>query len=78
MDEGTRRLVAQCHVAALSRCPVGALEIAQRLGVRKQTVHVWRQRGVLPPPRWTVSGNPAWEWSEVEQWAQATGRLPSS
>jgi hypothetical protein len=47
--------------------PVGAAEITARLGVRGQTVHTWRQRGLLPPPRWTVSGQPAWDWPEIEK-----------
>ncbi|HVO22235.1 MAG TPA: MerR family transcriptional regulator [Candidatus Margulisiibacteriota bacterium] len=55
--------------------PVGAAEIAARLRVKPQTVHTWRQRGLLPPPRWTVSGQPAWDWSEVEEWAKRTGRM---
>jgi len=29
----------------------------------------------MPLPRWTVSGQPAWEWAEIEAWAQRTGRL---
>jgi hypothetical protein len=55
--------------------PVGAAEIACRLGVKAQTVHTWRQRGLLPAPRWTVSGQPAWDWPEIEEWAKRTGRL---
>lgn len=55
--------------------PVGAAEIATRLGVKPPTVHTWRQRGVMPAPRWTVSGQPAWDWTEIEAWAQRTGRL---
>jgi hypothetical protein len=55
--------------------PVGAAEIAARLGVRPQTVHTWRQRKLMPAPRWTVSGQPAWNWAEIETWAQRTGRL---
>ncbi len=55
--------------------PVGAAEIAVRLGLKAQTVHTWRHRGVLPPPRWTVSGQPAWDWSDIEDWAKRTGRL---
>lgn len=55
--------------------PVGAAEIAQRLGVKPQTVHTWRQRGILPAPRWTVSGQPAWDWEEIEDWARRTGRV---
>lgn len=58
--------------------PVGAAEIALKLGVRPQTVHTWRQRGLLPVPRWTVSGQPAWDWAEVEAWAARTGRLPEA
>ena len=56
--------------------PVGAAEIAVRLAVRPQTVHAWRQRRLLPEPRWTVSGQPAWDWPDIEAWARRTGRLP--
>ena len=55
--------------------PVGAAEIAARLGVRPQTVHTWRHRELMPEPRWTVSGQPAWDWREIEAWARRTGRL---
>lgn len=55
--------------------PVGAAEIAARLGVRPQTVHTWRQRKLMPAPRWTVSGQPAWDWAAIETWARRTGRL---
>jgi predicted DNA-binding transcriptional regulator AlpA len=64
--------------ANLESFPVGAAEIAERLGVRGQTVHTWRQRKLMPPPRWTVSGQPAWDWSEIEEWARRTGRLRTS
>lgn len=65
---------ARSH-AILESFPVGAAEIAPRLGVRAQTVHTWRQRKLMPSPRWTVSGQPAWDWSEIEEWARRTGRL---
>jgi hypothetical protein len=55
--------------------PVGAAEIAARLGVRAQTVHAWRHRKLMPAPRWTVSGQPAWDWPDIEAWARRTGRL---
>ena len=55
--------------------PVGAAEIAGRLRVRPQTVHTWRHRNLMPQPRWTVSGQPAWDWPEIEAWARRTGRL---
>lgn len=54
---------------------MGAAEIAVRLAVRPQTVHTWRQRRLLPPSRWTVSGQPAWDWPDIEAWARRTGRL---
>lgn len=55
--------------------PVGLLEIADRLNVKRQTARVWHFRGVLPASRWTVSGLPAWDWRDIEAWALATGRL---
>lgn len=48
--------------------PVGISEIAERLGQRRQTVAIWHHRGQLPDPRWTVSGNPAWEWADIDKW----------
>ncbi len=63
---------------AVATIPVGSAEIAERLRVKPQTVHAWRQRGLLPKPSWTVSGQPAWDWSEIESWARRTGRLPES
>jgi predicted DNA-binding transcriptional regulator AlpA len=54
--------------------PVGIKEIAERLGVRRTTVDQWLQRKLLPDSTWTVGGRPAWEWSEIEAWAKATGR----
>ena len=71
----TRRMARSRSQAFVESFPVGAAEIAERLGVEPQTVHTWRQRGVLPEPRWTVSGKPAWEWAEIEQWAIRSGRL---
>ena len=55
--------------------PVGAAEIAQRLHVKPETVWQWRQRGLLPEPRWTVSGAAAWDWRDIEKWARQTDRL---
>jgi predicted DNA-binding transcriptional regulator AlpA len=55
--------------------PVGAAEIAARLGVKPQTVHTWRHRKLMPHPRWTVSGHAAWDWAEIEAWGRRTGRL---
>ncbi len=54
--------------------PVGLKEIAERLEVRRQTAAMWHYRQLLPAPRWTVSGQPAWDWSDIEPWAATTGR----
>jgi len=55
--------------------PVGLTEIADRLGVKRQTADNWQTRKVLPPPRWTVGGRPAWSWQrDIEPWVHATGR----
>lgn len=55
--------------------PVGVKEIAERLDVQPNTVHVWRHRRVLPEPKGSVSGDPVWDWPDIEAWAEETGRL---
>ncbi len=54
---------------------VGPNEIADMLGVKRQTVYVWRNRRLIPEPEWTVSGSPIWQRKTVEKWAKETGRL---
>jgi hypothetical protein len=54
--------------------PVGLLEIAERLGVTRNTVDQWRARHLLPSPEWTVGGRPAWNWPTIIGWARETGR----
>lgn len=54
--------------------PVGADEVARRLGYPVRTVYVWIQRGVLPVAEHTISGRPCWHWSTIRAWAEATGR----
>lgn len=58
--------------------PVGPGEIAERLGVAFGTVGTWHFDHILPPPRWQVGRGPIWDWSEVQAWAVATGRLDPS
>ena len=55
--------------------PVGAVEIAERLGVKRATVDQWRARGGFPPVRWLVGNRPAWDWADIEAWGRSTGRL---
>jgi hypothetical protein len=56
----------------------GRLEIAERYGVRRNTVDLWLDRGVLPQPAPPIgryiSGNPAWVMAEVDRVLTATGR----
>lgn len=55
--------------------PVGASEIAQRLGVTRGTVDQWRQRySSFPPPTWPLAGGPVWDWPVVERWHTARSR----
>ncbi len=61
--------------AASKLDPVGLQEIAARLHVQRVTVDSWRTKRLLPKPRWTVGGRPAWDWSEIERWAKETGRI---
>lgn len=56
---------------------VDVAEIAHRLGVRRQTVHQWRHRDVLPDPDWPLDVGPVWLWDTIERWARETGRLRS-
>jgi predicted DNA-binding transcriptional regulator AlpA len=51
--------------------------IADRLGVARATVHVWRNRGVLPEPDAIRSGCPLWWVDTIDEWARATGRAHS-
>lgn len=53
---------------------VGVADIADRLGVSRATVDQWKWRGRLPQPKWSISGNPAWDWADIEAWARKTGR----
>lgn len=58
--------------------PVGLSDIADRLGVARQTAKQWHLRKELPPAKWMVSGRPAWDWPTIEKWAKKTGRAPET
>jgi predicted DNA-binding transcriptional regulator AlpA len=55
---------------------VGSAEIAKRLGVRRETVLLWRRRHEdFPKPIAELEQALVWSWPDVEDWARATGRL---
>lgn len=54
---------------------VGRAEIAQRAGIKLQTVDTWRRRyETFPEPIGTISGTPLWLWPAVEAWIRDTPR----
>lgn len=65
--------------------PMGAIEVADFLGVKRATVQQWSFRDkqaqkegrkpVLPEADYTVGGFPAWERSTIIQWALDSKRL---
>ena len=55
---------------------VGSAEIAERLGVVRETVLLWRRRPVdFPEPVATLQQAMDWNWRDVEAWARSSGRL---
>ena len=56
---------------------IDAVGIADRLGLAQpQTVHLWRKRySDFPSPVAEFTRLLVWDWSEVRQWAQETGRI---
>jgi hypothetical protein len=65
--------------------PVGIVEVADRLGLARQTLTNLRYASLhgtggthpFPEPRWTIGGKtPAWDWQlDIVPWATATGRI---
>ena len=57
--------------------PVGLVEIAVLMGVKRNTVDQWRYRDeTFPKSRWTVGGRPAWDWRvDIEPWAIKSDRI---
>ena len=45
------------------------------LGVKRETVRMWRVRGLLPAPGRVISNIPLWDAGVILEWARATGRL---
>lgn len=57
---------------------IGVSELADFLGVKRATVHVWGYRDALPPADYvSVNGFRAWRRLTIVKWAAQTGRLPA-
>lgn len=54
---------------------VDIAQVAERLDVRRQTVHMWRHRGIMPEPDYMLNGGPVWAWWRIRDWAENTGRM---
>ena len=65
----------EAEIAAALAEIVGPQEIADRLAVQVNTVHMWRKRNILPIPARVISGVPLWQTAVIDEWAEATGRL---
>lgn len=57
---------------------LGVCEVADVLGVKERTVHMWQHRGRMPERDATVSGLPAWKMSTIVSFAARTGRERAS
>lgn len=53
---------------------LGPGDVAELLGVKRDTVMKWVQRRRIPTADSTVDGKPAWRRSTVVRWAEETGR----
>lgn len=52
----------------MTRKVYGITEIAQALGVKRQTVAQWHHRGKLPPADEELSMGPVWFAETIEPW----------
>jgi predicted DNA-binding transcriptional regulator AlpA len=53
---------------------LGIAEIAELLGVARNTAWRWSQREEFPPPGKHLASGPIWDRADVERWARKSGR----
>lgn len=76
VDADALWLIYEAAQNVLSRLDiVDAQSIADRLGVKRETVWMWRSRQLLPAPDWQLACGPIWMWETIREWAEETGRL---
>jgi hypothetical protein len=54
-----------------------SVDIARRLGISPQRVHVLVSGAGFPKPLGKLGRSAVWRWSMVARWARETGRLPA-
>lgn len=59
----------------MTRHLMGAVEIADMLGVSRQRVHQLAAAPTFPAPIAELAAGKVWERAAVEEWARRTGRL---
>ena len=54
-----------------------AVDVAKRLGISPQRVHVLAAGPGFPKPIGKLGRSTVWRWSSIERWAFDTDRLPA-
>lgn len=57
---------------------MGIAEIAEQLGMRRQTVAQWHARAKLPPPDGQLAMGPVWRETTIEAWLATLGERAQS
>lgn len=46
----------------------GIEDVAEYLGIEKNTAYMQKHRGKIPEPEWVVSGRPIWRANVIRKW----------
>jgi hypothetical protein len=64
--------------SALAAWPLGCEAVAEMLGVKLGTVHIWVRRSAIVARDGTIGGAPWWWRASIVAWAVASGRLDAA
>lgn len=53
---------------------IGLPDMADMFGLDRPSVQNWRVRDLLPEPLRVIGKSPIWEYWQIEEWANSTGR----